>query len=85
MNQNVLLQLLNCELEQDQPVLLLKAQGEKIYSRCSSLLNTTCLLVSSISPARKISSMMAYTCEEVKGRRQIRWSDKLLLYLVLTL
>ena len=31
-------------------------------SRCSSLVKTTCLLVSSISPARKTSSRIAYTC-----------------------
>lgn len=36
----------------------------KLYSslsRCSSLVKTTCLLVSSISPARKTSSRIAYT------------------------
>lgn len=31
-------------------------------SKCSNLVNTTCLLVSSISPARKTSSRIAYTC-----------------------
>lgn len=31
-------------------------------SRCASLVNTTCLFVSSISPARNTSSRIAYTC-----------------------
>jgi hypothetical protein len=31
-------------------------------SKCASLVRTTCLLVSSISPARKTSSRIAYTC-----------------------
>lgn len=31
-------------------------------SKCSNLVNTTCLLVSSISPARNTSSRIAYTC-----------------------
>jgi hypothetical protein len=32
-------------------------------SKCSSRVKTTCLLVSSTSPARKTSSKMAYTCK----------------------
>jgi hypothetical protein len=31
-------------------------------SRCASLVNTTCLFVSSISPAKNTSSRIAYTC-----------------------
>jgi hypothetical protein len=32
-------------------------------SKCSNRVRTTCLLVSSISPAKKTSSRIAYTCE----------------------